>query len=69
MIVVIRHSYKNRLQTRVTNPHGTYGVLNDNDKQKICLLHNDGLLDRDIAKEIRCSRELVSRKIREAGLR
>ena len=65
----IRHSYKNRLQTRVTNLHGTYDVLNDKDKQKIYLLHNDGLLDRDIAKEIGCSRELVSRKIREAGLR
>lgn len=65
----IKHSYKNQLQTKVANRHGNYKVLSHDDKQKIYSLHNEGLLDREIAEIIGCSRELVSRKIREGGLR
>ena len=65
----IKHSYENGLQTKVTNPHGTYRVLNDDDSEKIRDLHHRGYYDREIAKEIGCSRGLVSRKIREWGIR
>ena len=63
------HSYKNRLQNRVTNTYGTYTVLNEEQIDSIYSMHSEGLLDREIAEVIGCSRELVSRKIREAGLR
>lgn len=65
----ISHSYKSGLQTKVTNPHGTYRVLGDKDFDIIRDLHHRGYLDREIAKEIGCSRGLVSRKIREWGIR
>ena len=65
----VKHSYNNGLQNKVRNKHGTYNVLSNDDKQTISSLHKDGLLDREIAEKIGCSRELVSRKIREEGLR
>lgn len=65
----VKHSYSHGLQSEVTNPHGTFRVLSEDDIQKILKLHSDGLLDREIAEIIGCSRELVSRKIREGGLR
>ena len=65
----ISHSYRNGLQTKVTNPHGTYRVLNENDFDIIRDLHHRGYLDREIAVEVGCSRGLVSRKIREWGIR
>lgn len=65
----IKHSYGNGLQTQVTNPHGTYRVLNDDDFDKIRDLHHRGYWDWEIAKEVGCSRSLVSRKIREWGIR
>lgn len=65
----IKHSYENGLQTNVTNPHGKYRVLNDGDFDVIRDLHHRGYYDREIAKEIGCSRSLVSRKIREWGIR
>lgn len=64
-----KHSYENGLQTVATNPHGTYRVLNACDKQQILNLHTKGMKDADIAKIIGCTRSLVSRKIREAGVR
>lgn len=66
----IKHSYENGLQTKVTNPHGTYRVLNNDDLQTIKVLHcNHKLTDLDIANQLGCSRSLVSRKIREMGVR
>lgn len=65
----IKHSYKNKLQKVVTNPHGTFNVLHSEQIKKIYQLHSEGLIDKEIAKIIGCSRELVGRKIREAGLR
>ena len=65
----IRHSYTNGLQKRVTNPHGTFRVLSAEDLETIRSLHQKGYIDRHIANEIGCSRELVSRKIREMNLR
>ena len=65
----IKHSYGNGLQTKVTNPHGTYRVLNDDDFDVIRDLHHRGYYDYEIAKEIGCSRGLISRKIREWGIR
>lgn len=65
----IKHSYTNGLQSRITNPHGTFRVLTVKDEENIRILHNSGLIDRRIAEKIGCSRELVSRKIRKMGLR
>ena len=65
----IKHSYENGLQTKVANPHGIYRVLNDDDFDKIRDLHHRGYWDWEIAREIGCSRTLVSRKIREWGIR
>lgn len=65
----IKHSYQNGLQTKVTNPHGTYRVLNKDDLETIKTLHLQGLIDSEIANYIGCSRSIVSRKIREMGLR
>ena len=60
---------KNGLQTKVTNPHGTYRVLNKDKLETIKRLHELGLIDLEIASHLGCSRGLVSRKIREMGLR
>lgn len=65
----IRHSYDNGLQKKVTNIHGSFRVLNETDFDVIRDLHHRGYLDKEIAKEIGCSRGLVSRKIREWGIR
>lgn len=65
----ITHSYRNGLQAKVTNLHGTYRVLTETDFDIIRDLHHRGYLDREIAREIGCSRGLVSRKIREWGIR
>ncbi len=65
----ILHSYRNGLQTKVTNRYGTFKVLNSDDLHVISSLHSKGLLDREIAEKVGCSRELVSRKIREMGIR
>lgn len=63
------HSYRNGLQKVATNPHGTFKVLTNEENEKIIELHKAGMIDREIAKAVGCSRELVSRKIRKAGLR
>ena len=65
----IRHSYGAGLQVRVTNKHGTYKVLNEDELQIIRDLHHQGYPDREIARELKCSRSLVSRKIRKWGIR
>lgn len=65
----IKHSYKNGLQKVVTNPHGTFKVLSDEQLEKIYALHTQGFSDKDIAKIVGCSRELIGRKIRKVGLR
>ena len=65
----IKHSYRNGLQTKVSNLHGTYRVLNEDDFDKIRDLHHRGYFDWEIAKETGCSRSLISRKIREWGIR
>lgn len=65
----INHSYRNGLQKVVTNPYGTFNVLSKEQTEKIYQLHKEGLIDKEIAKIIGCSRELVGRKIRKAGLR
>lgn len=65
----IQHSYKNGLQRKVTNPHGTYKVLNEDDFSVIRDMHYQGYCDREIAAEIECSRSLVSSKIRKWGIR
>lgn len=64
-----KHSFENRLQSRVTNRHGSFDVLTQEQKKTIYELFNKGFIDKEIAKVIGCSRELVGRKIREAGLR
>lgn len=65
----INHSYKNDLQNNVTNQYGNYKVLTKRQIQSIKELHEKGLIDKDIANIIGCSRELVSRKIRKMGIR
>ena len=65
----IIHSYKNGLQNNVTNKYGNYKVLTEHQIQSIKELHEKGLIDKDIADIIGCSRELVSRKIRKMGIR
>lgn len=65
----IKHSYKNGLQKVVTNPHGSYVVLTEDKLDIIRDLHYRGYPDWKIAKELKCSRGLVSRKIREMGIR
>ena len=64
-----KHSYRNGLQKRATNQHGTYRVISEADIDIIRDLHHRGYWDFEIAKEIGCSRSLVSRKIREMGIR
>ena len=64
-----KHSYRNGLQGKVTNPHGTYRILDEQDFETIRDLHHRGYLDSEIAAEIGCSRSLVSKKIREWGIR
>lgn len=64
-----KHSYMNGLQKIATNPHGTYDVLKKDKLDKIRELHLAGMTDMNVAKEIGCSRSLVSRKIREWGIR
>lgn len=64
-----KHSYRVGLQRIVTNQHGTYKVLDDKDFNIIRDMHHRGVLDREIAKEIGCSRSAVSKKIREWGIR
>ena len=64
-----RHSFINRLQDNVTNQYGNFCVLTSEQKERIYEMHEQGFIDKDIASEIGCSRELVGRKIREAGLR
>ena len=64
-----KHSYRIGLQQRATNRYGTFRVLSAEDETRIYDLHRQGLLDKEIAAKIGCSRELVSRKIRNAGLR
>lgn len=63
------HSFRNGLQKKATNQHGTFRVLSEVDFDTIRDLHHRGYLDEEIAKEIGCSRGLVSRKIREWGVR
>ena len=64
-----KHAFETGLQTNVTNQYGNYTILSSDQKNQIYELHKKGLIDKDIAEEIGCSRELVGRKIREAGLR
>lgn len=64
------HSFRTGLQTKVTNPYGTYRVLTEDEINTIKKLHcEDKLLDREIAIRLGCSRSLVSRKIRSMKLR
>lgn len=65
----VKHSYKNGLQRKVTNPNGTFKVLTPLDLQFIAYLHLHGALDRQIAAALGVSRSLISRKIRELKLR
>ena len=65
----ITHSYDNGLQKTVSNIHGSFRVLNERDFEVIRDLHHRGYLDKEIAKEVGCSRSIVSRKIREWGIR
>ena len=65
----IIHSYKNGLQKVATNTHGTFDVLTEEKIKQVYKLYIDGLIDKEIAKIVGCSRELVGRKIREGGLR
>lgn len=66
----IKHSYKNGLQTKVTNPHGTYRVLREDDLNLIEMLHCwCDWTDSEIANYLNCSRSLISRKIREMNIR
>lgn len=64
-----KHSYANGLQKTVTNPHGTFKVLTSDDLVTIRDMHKSGFIDKHIAEKLECSREVVSRKIREMGLR
>ena len=59
----IRHSYKNGLQNNITNRYGNYHVLTNIEIQEILELHSIGLIDKEIANKIGCSREIVSRKM------
>ena len=65
----VKHSYKNGLQAKATNPHGTFRVLDAVDLAMIRQGHLLGNTDKEIADHIGCSRGLVSRKIREMGIR
>lgn len=65
----IKHSYKNQLQKKITNPHGTYRVLDEEDMEYIKMLHKQRFTDAAIAEHLGCSRSLVSKKIREMGIR
>lgn len=64
-----RHSYENGLQKMVSNPHGKFRVLTEDDMTAIRMMHQKNLTDLAISEHIGCSRGLVSRKIREMGLR
>lgn len=63
------HSYRTGLQKIVTNSYGTFRVLDTSEIEDIINLHKCGMADSDIAQIVGCSRELVGRKIRKAGLR
>ena len=64
-----KHSYDNGLQLTVGNRYGKFRVLNHDDLKCIKTLHLQGYLDREIANQLKCSRELVSKKIREMNIR
>lgn len=64
-----KHSYRNGLQDNVTNQYGNFPVLSKDIDKEIERLHLAGYIDREIAERLKCSRSLVSRKIREMGLR
>ena len=51
------------------NRYGKFRVLNHDDLKCIKTLHLQGYLDREIANQLKCSRELVSKKIREMNVR
>ena len=65
----IKHSYDHGLQSIVGNRYGKFRVLNHDDLEHIKILHMQGYLDREIADQLKCSRELVSKKIREMNIR
>lgn len=64
-----KHSYKIGLQKTITNQHGNFRVLNEEDLNFIrdakCLGYTT---DEEVAEIIGCSRELVGRKRRKMGL-
>ena len=64
-----KHSYDHGLQLTVGNQYGKFRVLNHDDLKCIKTLHLQGYLDREIANQLKCSRELVSKKIREMNIR
>ena len=64
-----KHSYDHGLQLTVGNRYGKFRVLNHDDLKCIKTLHLKGYLDREIANQLKCSRELVSKKIREMNIR
>lgn len=64
-----KHSFRIGLQKVVTNQHGTFRVLNDEDLRFIRDAKKLGYsTDAEIAEVIGCSRELVGRKRRELGI-
>lgn len=63
------HSFKNGLQTRVSNRYGTFRVLTEEDLNFIRDSKSLGYMtDKDVAEVLGCSRELVGRKRREMNL-
>ena len=64
-----KHSYDHGLQLTVGNRYGKFRVLNQDDLKFSKTLHLQGDLDREIANQLKCSRELVSKKIREMNIR
>ena len=64
-----KHAYDHGLQLTVGNRYGKFRVLNHDDLKCIKTLHLQGYLDREIANQLKCSRELVSKKIREMNIR
>lgn len=63
----IKHSYANGLQTTVTNPHGTYKVMTDEEIDKAIELRKQGLTYEKIGEIVGFSRKTVSKYIRRGG--
>ena len=55
--------WEDALRSIVGNRYGKFRVLNRDDLEHIKILHMQGYLDREIADQLKCSRELVSKKL------